>query len=59
MLNPTIATIWCSKAAMNILPLPFPFWVVSFAALFTCLNLRGIQTTARTNTVLTVGMSRC
>jgi amino acid transporter len=56
MLNPTIATIWCSKAAMNILPLPFPLWAVSFAALFTFLNLRGIRTTARTNALLTVGM---
>jgi putrescine importer len=56
MLNPSIATIWSSKAAMNILPLPFSLWAVSFAALFTFLNLRGIRTTARTNAVLTVGM---
>lgn len=56
VLNPTIGTIWCSKAAMNILPLPFWVWVVFFACVFTAVNLRGIQTTARTNTVLTLGM---
>lgn len=53
VLNPTIGTIWCAKAAMNILPLPFPFWVVLFLALFTWLNLRGIETNAKTNTLLT------
>jgi amino acid transporter len=56
LLTPTIGTIWCSKAAMNILPLPFPVWVILFATLFTAINLRGIQTTARTNTFLTVAM---
>ena len=28
---------------MNILPIPFPAWVVFFACLFTWVNLRGIQ----------------
>lgn len=57
LIGPTIGTIWCSKAAMNILPLPFAVWVVFFAAVFTLINLRGIQATARTNLVLTIGMS--
>ncbi len=57
VLNPTIGTIWCSKAAMNILPLPYWAWVIFFACVFTAVNLRGIQTTARTNTLLTVGMT--
>ena len=57
MLGPTIGTIWCSKAAMNILPLPFAVWVVFFALVFTLINLRGIEATARTNTVLTLGMT--
>ena len=36
VLNPMICTIWCSKAAMNVVPgLPYPVWVVLFAALFT------------------------
>ena len=57
ILSPTIGAIWCSKAAMNILPLPYWLWVVFFAAVFTGVNLRGIQATARTNIVLTVGMT--
>ena len=53
MLNPIICTIWCGKAAMNILPeVPYAFWAVFFAGLFTALNLRGIRATARTNEVL-------
>lgn len=56
LLNPTIGTIWCSKAAMNIAPLPYWLWVVFFASLFTFVNLRGIRTTARANAILTIGM---
>jgi putrescine importer len=57
VLNPMICTIWCSKAAMNVVPnLPYPVWVVMFAALFTALNLRGVQASARTNVVLTFVM---
>lgn len=56
-LNPTIGTIWCSKAAMNILPLPFAVWAVFFASLFTAMNLRGIRASARTNTILTTVMA--
>lgn len=57
MLNPIICTIWCSKAAQNILPLPYIVWAMFFAVLFTGLNLRGIRATARTNTILAGGMS--
>ena len=57
LLGPTIGTIWCSKAAMNALPLPFPVWVIFFASVFTWLNLRGIRTNARANAILTIGMS--
>jgi putrescine importer len=57
VLNPIICTIWCSKAAMNVLPeVPFPFWVVFFASLFTMLNLRGVKASARTNRVLASAM---
>jgi amino acid transporter len=57
MLNPLICTIWCSKAAGNIVPeIPYAVWAVFFAALFTGLNLRGIRASARTNTVLAAGM---
>jgi putrescine importer len=58
VLNPIICTIWCSKAAMNILPgLPYAGWVTFFAAMFTVLNLRGIKASARTNEILAVAMS--
>jgi amino acid transporter len=57
VLNPVICTIWCSKAAGNILPaVPYAAWVLFFALLFTGLNLRRIQATARTNQVLALAM---
>jgi len=50
VLNPVISVIWCSKAAMNFVPaVGYPVWAVFFAALFTALNLRGIEASARTN----------
>ena len=58
VLNPAICTIWCSKAAMNFVPeIPYSAWVVFFALLFIAMNLRGIETSARTNQVLAIGMS--
>jgi putrescine importer len=57
ILNPIICIVWCSKAAMNFAPeIPYSAWVVFFFALFTTLNLRGIQTSARINAALAVGM---
>jgi len=57
MLNPVICTIWCAKAAGNIVPeIPYGVWIVFFVLLFTGLNLRGIRATARTNEVLAVAM---
>ncbi len=57
VLNPLICTIWCSKAAMNILPdIPYVAWTVFFAGLFTVLNLRKIEATAHTNTALAIAM---
>src|SRR3974377_1739598 len=48
ILNPLICVAFCSKAAMNILPvIPFYAWVIFFAAFFTALNLRGIKTSAQ------------
>lgn len=57
VLNPVICTIWCSKAALNIFPgIPYVLWTFFFAGLFTALNLRGIQATARTNMLLALAM---
>jgi putrescine importer len=57
MINPLICTIWCSKAAANVIQgVPFAVWAVFFAALFVGLNLVGIHTNARINAVLAAGM---
>ena len=57
VLNPVICTIWCAKACLNIFPdVPLIFWQLGFALLFTGLNLRGIQATARTNGLLAAAM---
>ena len=57
VLNPIICTIWCSKAAMNVVPeIPYPAWVTFFALLFTALNLRGVKASARTNYVIGIGL---
>ncbi len=57
ILNPLICTVICSELARNILPgVPYAAFAVAFAALFTVLNLRAIQTSARINEVLAAGM---
>jgi putrescine importer len=58
MLIPILSTIWCSKQAGTFFPaIPFPVWVVLFVGLFSGLNLRGIQASARTNMVLAAAMA--
>jgi amino acid transporter len=57
LLNPIICTIWCSKAAMNVVPMPYPVWASFFALMFTWLNLRGVETSAAINRWLAIGMS--
>lgn len=53
VMNPLICVIWCSKAAMNLLPgSPFGVWAALFVVFFTGMNLRGIQSSARTNSIL-------
>src|SRR6266567_3347654 len=50
LLNPLVCTIWCSAAAANFIPLiPPALWNVFFAGLFTMLNLRGVESSAKTN----------
>src|SRR5579862_284746 len=57
ILNPLICTVICSELARNILPrVPYAVFAVVFAALFTVLNLRAIQTSARINETLAGGM---
>ncbi len=58
LLNPLICVIWSSSAAANLLPqVPSFAWKVFFALLFTLLNLRGIEASARTNRWMAIGMS--
>jgi putrescine importer len=53
VMNPIICVIWCSKAALNMIPeVPFAVYAVFFAALFTGMNLRGIEASSRTNSII-------
>jgi len=57
VMNPIICAIWCSKSAMKFVPqLPYVFWAVFFVGLFTAMNLRGIQASARTNAWIAGGL---
>ena len=57
VMNPIICVIWASKASMNFIPeIPFAIYAVFFTILFTGMNLRGIESSARTNTVIAVGL---
>jgi putrescine importer len=58
ILNPLICTVISSELARNVLPeVPYAAFVIAFAALFTALNLRAIQTSARINEALAAGMT--
>ena len=59
VMNPVICVIWCSKATVDlgILPgVPAQAWFVAYALLFTGLNLRGIEASARTNAIIAAGL---
>jgi len=57
ILNPLICTVWCGKAAQNLLPeVPYVLWAVFFAGLFTLLNLRGVETSARINAMMAAAL---
>lgn len=57
VMNPIICVIWVSKAAMNLIPeIPFLVFATVFAALFTGMNLRGIESSSRTNAIIATGL---
>jgi putrescine importer len=57
IMNPIICVIWISKAAMNMIPeIPFSVYAVAFTCLFTAMNLRGIESSSRTNSIIAVGL---
>lgn len=58
VMNPIICAIWCSKAALNFLPIiPYAVFATFFSLLFTLLNLRGIEASTRTNAIITACLS--
>ena len=58
MLNPLICTIWCAQQAHDFAPgIPTWGWKIFFAGVFTLLNIQGIKTSARVNTLMAAGMS--
>src|SRR3984957_15996499 len=58
VMNPIICVIWIGMAAKNIIPeIPFAVYAVAFTALFTAMNLRGIEASSRTNAIITAGLS--
>src|SRR6059036_86148 len=57
MLNPMICIIWCSQQAHTFAPhVAYWIWAIFFASVFTGLNIQGIKTSARVNTLLAAGM---
>jgi amino acid transporter len=57
VMNPIICVIWISKAAMNLIPeIPFAVYAISFTVLFTAMNLRGIEASSRTNSIIAASL---
>ncbi len=57
VLNPIICVVWCSVACQEVFPqIPYAAWAVAFVIVFTVLNLRGVETSARVNALLALGM---
>src|SRR4051794_1813396 len=57
MLNPMICIIWCSQQAhVFAAGVLSSIWAIVFLAVFSFLNIQGIKTSARVNTLLAAGM---
>ncbi len=64
IMNPIICVIWISGATMNFISITNSheaaflkiFFIVIYTVLFTCMNLRGIEASARTNTIIAIGL---
>jgi putrescine importer len=59
VMNPIVCVIWIGESARSIPHLPdIPAWVfiVLFTGLFTVMNLRGIEASARTNACIACGL---
>jgi amino acid transporter len=57
VLNPIICVLWIGESAKHIIPeTPSTAYIVIFAVLFTVMNLRGIEASSRTNTIIATGL---
>jgi putrescine importer len=57
VLNPTICIVWCSRGAREFVPeVPYAAWALVFFGLFTWLNLRGVEASARFNLIVAAAM---
>jgi putrescine importer len=57
VMNPIVCVIWIGAAASNFIPeISSYVYIILFAVLFTGMNLRGIEASARTNTIIAVGL---
>jgi putrescine importer len=57
VMNPIISVIWVSKASMNLIPeIPFAVYAIAYTCLFTAMNLRGIESSSRTNSIIATGL---
>ena len=57
MLNPLICTIWCAEQTHQFAPgISLWGWKIFFALVFTLLNIQGIKTSARINTIMAIFM---
>ena len=58
MLNPMICIVWISQQAHIFAPgVPYWAWAIFFGVVLTFLNIQGIKTSARVNTLLAAGMT--
>src|SRR6202795_2766905 len=57
LLNPMICIIWISQQAHVFAPgVSYGAWAVFFAGVFTFMNIQGVKTSARVNTLLATGL---
>lgn len=57
ILNPMICVIWISQQAHVFAPgVPYAVWAIFVAIVFTALNIQGVKTSARVNSLLAAGM---
>src|ERR1017187_1822853 len=57
VLNPIVCVLWIGESAKHIIPeIPSTGYIVIFAVLFTVMNLRGIEASSRTNTLIAAGL---